>query len=199
MPRTTAGKPKVGNVTPSVVMTTEGDEPDQAQEQAPPVSQDSTLIGNLADAEAYYKAHLLGTRAVTVKQQSTTIEFEKQATHLFSEEVTKEEFDLLPASEKVFRRLKGGRSEYRRFNLERARLMSNILKIIEGYVFSIPGTASHGTEKRLLHSGLVDGIALRVVLRPKDMKTNTWTCISSYPVSKEVWLRSKAAKRVKFP
>lgn len=161
--------------------------------------QDSTLIGNLADAQAYYKEYLLGVRSVTVKEQRTGIEFESQATHLFSEEVTKEVFDQLPASEKVFRRLKGGRPEYRQFNLKRARMMGDILRVIGDYVFSIPGTASHGTEKRLLHSGLVDGVALRIVLRPKDKRTNTWTCISSYPVSKEVWLRSKAAKRVKFP
>lgn len=166
-----------------------------------PVPDASHLIVTLEEARAYYAAKLAGRQVVNTRgDKRVTINFEAVTTHLYSEEVTREEFLLLPVENRVWRRLPGGRPEFRSFSLDRARLQDRVLPTIAGFVFSIPGTSAHGRENRMLHGpALPDGRFLRVVLSPWDGKPMEWTCVSAYPLEREKWLEARRAKSAKFP
>lgn len=166
-----------------------------------PLPVSSHSIATLEEAQAYYAAKLAGRQVVHTRGGTRCIiNFEAATTHLFSEEVSREAFQLLPIEERVWRRLPGGRPEYRRFCLDRARLMDHVLPAIAGFVFSIPGTSAHGRGNRMLHGpALPDGRFLRVVLAPWAGAPKEWTCVSAYPLPREKWLEARRAKSAKFP
>jgi hypothetical protein len=156
----------------------------------------SELIETVEEAKDYFLERISGVHTLNCCGKSVGIFFERSATHLFSEEPQSD--ILVPPSEQVVRRVKGGRVEVRRFSLDRARLMDRVLEAVEHFTVSIPGTGQNGHEKRMLHGQrLPDGRYLRVVLRPGG--PGDFTCVSAYPVNETVWLEARRAKRAKFP
>jgi hypothetical protein len=176
----------------------------------PPVAS-SQNIATLDEARAYYAAHLAGVRNVTCYSKPVAIVFEREATHLFSDDPTsgmrnlapaqqRAVFDAIPPDQRVERRLPGGRVDVRRFNLERARLMDRVLPAVSLFTVSTAGTSARGRENRMLHGrALPDGRYMRVVLQPPRDGYDAFTCVSAYPVSTDVWRAARAAKSAKFP
>jgi hypothetical protein len=158
----------------------------------------SNLITTLEEARVYYAAKLVGARLVTTRKGHATIVFEAATTHFYSVETA--DFANVPANERVSRRLSATRTEYRRFDVDRARLMDRVIPAIEGFVFSIAGTSSHGLEKRMLHGPVLpDGRYMRVVLSPWRGDADKWTCVSAYPIAAAVWMQARRAKAIRFP
>jgi len=156
----------------------------------------STLIATREEALAYYANHLAGQRQVVCYGKPIIIVFEPEGTHFFSEDSP--EGQVLPPSEHIQRRVRGGRIEIRRFSVDRARLMDRIIPAIEGFTVSIPGTGPMGHEKRMLHGPpMADGRYVRVVLRPGPAEA--WTAVSAYPIPLATWRACVAARRAKFP
>jgi hypothetical protein len=156
----------------------------------------SAFIATRQETVDYYAARIAGVRLVRCYGRDVQILFEHDGTHLFSESVDDE--SSVPKDERIVRRVPGGRIEVRRFSLKRAQLLDDVTVAIAKYTVSIPGTGPQGREKRMLHGPcLPSGEYLRVVLRPgpRDM----WTCVSAYPVSRDMWLAANRAKRAKFP
>ncbi|MBI4699843.1 MAG: hypothetical protein HY744_01530 [Deltaproteobacteria bacterium] len=152
----------------------------------------SEQIATLGDAQAYYRAKLVGAHKITCHGRAVTIIFEAHATHLFSVEA--DDAAALPEQDRV----PNGRGGVRRFSVDRARLMDRVLPAVSSYTVSVPGTGPRGREKRMLHGArLSSGMYLRVVLRPGP--GDAFTCASAYPVTEAVWRAMMAAKRARFP
>lgn len=163
-------------------------------------------ITNREEARDYYAATLAGVRTITCYGKRVSIVFEADATHLFSDgppkDLSQEEqrawVAAIPPELRVERRLPKGRTEVRRFSLERAHLMGHVLPAISRFTVSVPGTGRDGHEKRMLHGpALPDGRYMRVLLRPGP--GDAFTCVSAYTVNVNVWRTMVAAKRAKFP
>jgi hypothetical protein len=156
----------------------------------------SELIETRQEAVDYYAARIAGRRVLSCHGKEVAILFPGDGAHLFSEEA--DGTDSIPKEDAIVRRVSGGRTETRRFSLERARLLDEVDKAITHFTVSIPGTGPNGYEKRMLHGRrLPDGQYLRVPLRPGPDRD--WTCVSAYPVEERVWRECCRAKRAKFP
>lgn len=154
----------------------------------------SKFIASRQEAVDYYAARIAGTRTITCHGREVVVIFPADGTHLFSEDASHSD---IPAHERVVRRVAGGRTEVRRFSLERAVLLDEVASAIANFTVSVPGTGADGREKRMLHGpALADGRYLRVVLRPGP---NSWTIVSAYPIDLELWRQMVRAKRAKFP
>jgi len=162
----------------------------------------SELIETLKQAQELYSNDLAGARTITCSGKRVTIVFERDATHVYS--VSWNGVDVLGVDERAERLIPIGRGktriEVRRFNLERACLMSYILPAISNFTVSVPESGGHaGHQKRVLYGPSLphSNDHMRVVLRngPGD----ALTCVSAYPVSREEWLKACKLKRAKFP
>lgn len=155
----------------------------------------SAFIKTPQEALDYYAARLAGARALSCHGRAVEVHFEADGTHMYSEGA---DAAAIVASERITRRVPGGRIELRRFALARALLLDDVIRAIEDFTVSIPGTGPSGVEKRMLHGPrLPSGEYLRVVLRPGPRAA--FTCVSAYPVAERVWLEARRAKRAKFP
>ena len=153
-------------------------------------------IETLEEARDYYRERLAGAHAVTCYGRAVTIVFERDSTHLFSEDP--KDWRVVPQSLRVDRFYGPGKVETRTFSLTRARLMDHVLRAICAFTVSIPGTGPRGGQNRMLHGpALSSGEYLRVVLRPGP--GDAFTCVSAYPVSLAVWREAVRAKRARFP
>jgi hypothetical protein len=147
-------------------------------------------------ARQFYDRYLRGAHHLLCHGRPVTIVFEPGATHAYSEEPDGPE--PIPPEERVVRRLPGGRTEERRFCLERARLLDQVLPAVCNYTVSVPGTGPAGRGNRMLHGPVLpSGGYLRVVLRPGP--GDAWTCVTAYPVELRVYLDMRRAKSAKFP
>ena len=163
--------------------------------RAPPVNvdlvEDSSKISTKEEAEAFYRANLLGERKVVVKGQKLTIVFEKQNSHCFSEKPT---VDPVPQDLRISR-LKRSGVEVRQLSVERAALMGDILKTIENFSVAVMSE----TNVLVYGSPLVTGKVLRICLDRDTSRKNTWICYSAYPVPKEKWSAAFFEKNAVFP
>lgn len=166
----------------------------------------SELITCLAEAREYYAAKLAGARAVTVQRsgsaQRVTIVFEADGTHAYS--VGLKTGEPTPnAVDVVERRIPAGqgrfRVEQRRFSLERARLLDEVLRAISLFTVAVPEAGGRpGYQKAIVYGpALPTGERMRVVLRPGPGDART--CVSAYPVSQSEWVAACRLKRARFP
>jgi hypothetical protein len=163
----------------------------------------SELITCLAEAREYYAQALAGARTVTVQRsgssQRVTILFEADGTHAYSIGIKPgEPTPSVPAL--VERRIPTGqgrfRVEARRFSLERARLLDEVLRAISLFTVAVPEAGGH--QKSIVYGpALASGERMRVVLRPGPGDART--CVSAYPVSQQEWLAASRLKRARFP
>lgn len=152
----------------------------------------SELITCLAEAREYYAERLARSHQITRSDRRVDIVFEAGATHLFSE--SEENASAIPAEERVERSLGGGKTEVRRFSLERARLMDRVLPALSNFIVSTSGQNGN----RLVHGpALPDGRHMRVALRFGPGAA--MTCLSAYPVSKHLVADARNSKPARFP
>lgn len=157
----------------------------------------SALITTLEEAREYYAEHIAGARTLTVGKERTTIVFERDATHLYSEGGRPEDPALL-----VARRIPKGKSveiEERTFSLARARLLDDVLRAISLFTVSVPdGGGRPGFQKTIVYGPpLPTSEYLRVVLRPGPGDSRT--CVSAYPVDAAAHAAARRLKRARFP
>ena len=165
----------------------------------------SDLITCLAEAREYYAHALAGARTVTVSrggaQQRTTIIFEADGTHVYSESLKPGE--SAAADQVVVRRIPAGqgrvRVEERCFSLARARLMDEVLRAISLFTIAVPdGGGRPGHQKSIIYGpALPSGARMRVVLRPGPGEAKT--CVSAYTVTEREWLVAAKLRRARFP
>lgn len=154
----------------------------------------SRYISSLEEARDYYQRKLARAHRVDCHGRGVTVVFEQAATHLFSVEAVGKVSPEL----RVRRWLSPTKFEDRKFDLERARSMDDVLIAITHFTVSVPGTANSGHEKRLLHGPrLQTGNHLRVVLRPGP--GDAFTCVSAYEISHDKWMEMRRSKAAKFP
>jgi hypothetical protein len=155
----------------------------------------SAFIETPEEARDYYRAKLVGARTITSDGRSVTIVFEDTATHLYSSE-NKTPISSLP---RITRRIAPGKIEERDFDLERARLMDEVLRAVTEYTVSVSGAGGRaGAEKSLIYGRAIPGVGyMRVVLRPGPGSAHT--CVSAYPVGEKAWMDARRLKRAKFP
>ena len=166
----------------------------------------SSQITTPAEAVAYYRANLSGPRTVTVQrsgcEQRLTVVFEADGTHVFSVAVKPGEPAPDPA-DLIERKIPMGggrhRVEQRRFSLERARLMDEVLRALSVFSVAVPEAGGRpGNQKTIVYGpALPSGERMRVVLRPGPGDART--CVSGYPVSGGVWLAACRLRRARFP
>lgn len=166
-----------------------------APRRAPPLDDDllidSASITCREEAEAFYKANLVGERRVIVKGQKITIVFQKQTSHCFS---VKHDPDTIPQNERIAR-MKPSGLEVRRFSRERAVLMGEVLSTIEQFSVAVESDTNVLVYGNLLSTGKV----LRICLDKDTSRKNTWLCYSAYPVDKDKWLAAYGEKNAIFP
>ncbi|MBN2193108.1 MAG: hypothetical protein JW751_09855 [Polyangiaceae bacterium] len=94
---------------------------------------------------------------------------------------------------------KRARAKIRRFSIERARLMGEVLRAATLSTVSVPESGGPPVrQKRVLYGPqLADGRWLRVVLGPDPGAA--FTCVSAYPVTRDEWLTACRQKRAEFP
>jgi hypothetical protein len=152
------------------------------------------LISTRDEARAYYKAQLARAHAIIVRDCPITIVFEKDATHVYSTEI-EDPLSIKP-EERVVRYLSKRKTEVRLFNLDRAKLMDEILRAITRCTVSASGGTYNGREKILLYGPRLEcGRYMCVVLRPGPGEA--FTCVSAYPVEEEQWRKAKDPKRTR--
>lgn len=166
----------------------------------------SELITCLAEAREYYAHALAGARTVTVQRSGTiqrvTIIFEADGTHVFSDGLKDGEAPPAPG-ELVERRIPAGggrfRIEQRRFSLQRAHLLDEVLRALSLFSVSVPEAGGRpGHQKTVVYGpALSTGERMRVVLRPGPGEART--CVSAYPVTQREWLAASKLKRARFP
>jgi hypothetical protein len=156
----------------------------------------SELISTREEALAYYASRVAGRRVLTCYGKPIAIVFEAEGTHFFSEEA--KDGQAIEGADRIQRRVPGGRVEVRRFSIDRARLLDQIIPAIERFTVSIPGTGPGGREKRMLQGpAMKDGRYVRVVLRPGP--GDAYTAVTAYPITIEKWRECVRARRAKFP
>jgi len=149
---------------------------------------------------------LAGARTVTIQrkggEQRVTIVFEADGTHVYSESIKSGE--LHPNTVDLVQRWiptggGRGRTEQRRFSLERARLLDEVLRAISLFTVAVPEAGGRpGHQKSIVYGpALASGERMRVVLRPGPGDART--CVSAYPVSAQEWLTASRLKRARFP
>ena len=156
----------------------------------------SQYIESREEAEDYYRERLARPHQIQCRGVDVTIAFERQATHLYS--VAHESDAPIDPLLLVRRQIAPYKFDDRVFSLERARLMDEVLRAITFFTVSTPGTGTRGRENRMLHgSALPDGRYMRVILRPGPGDAHT--VVSAYPVTHDVWMQQRRAKKAKFP
>lgn len=159
----------------------------------------SAFIATRDEARDYYEAKLARAHALVVRGVSVAVVFERGATHLYSVEV--DDPTSIPASDRCVRNLGRGSQEVRRFSLERAVLIDEVLRAVTLYTVAQNAGGAKGREKFLLYGpALENGDHMRIVLRPGPGEA--FTCVSAYPVDRATWVAAKGARTgrpVPFP
>jgi len=139
----------------------------------------SSKITCLKEAKDFYRIKLAGVRNITVKDIPVRIFFDPAVTHLYSRSLDAGE--VVPPDELVERT--GEVTERRRFALERALFLTDVLPAIWHHELAVFGTEeTHGHKKIVLFGPvLTSGEHMLVALSPMPKK-GTFYCVSAYPV-----------------
>lgn len=155
----------------------------------------SAFIATLEEARDYYQRKLGRAHAINCHGKRVTIVFEPAGTHLYSVDA---KGAPIPPDLLVSRWLSPTRTDKRKFDLPRAQLMDEVLKAVEHYTVSVPGTGAYAGANRMLHGlPLPGGRHMRVVLRPGP--GTAFTCVSAYTVDAGTHAAMRRAKRARFP
>jgi hypothetical protein len=155
----------------------------------------STFVETREEARAYYRAKLASPspHSLTCRGVGITVSFDREATHLYSEEVD----GPIPAHLEV-KRWQNGSIERRQFSLKRARAMDLVIPAICKPALAHRAQGTLAAPKWLLHGFpiLMTQHRMRVVLR--SIGPAAWACVSAYAV-KEVKFHSTKRSAEKFP
>ena len=156
----------------------------------------SEAIATLAEARAYYLGKLAMAHKITCRNAEVTIVFEREGTHLFSEEVP--DFNAIPNEMLVTRNIGGGRREVRQFCIDRARLMDRVLPAISAFTHCTRGQGAPSRSPRLMTGPrLACGRYMRVILRPGP--DTAWTCLTAFPIDEMAYRECCRASPTRFP
>lgn len=165
----------------------------------------SELLLTAEEARAYFRGRLARAHSVTCHGRPVDIVFERDATHIFSEDAKGQ---AIATDAQVVRRIPIGggrvRTEIRKFSIERARLLDFILPAISKFTVSVPqGGGPSAMGKRVLYGPPLPvhicghDRVLRVVLRPGPVRA--WTVVTAYPVTYDEWRDATRLVRARFP
>lgn len=161
-----------------------------------PCPASSDAITTLAEALVYYQSKLARSHTITCQGQRVQIVFERDGTHLFSEEVA--DIEAIPTDQLVTRDKNGGKRECRQFCLERAKLMDQVLPAISKFTRCVGGAQASNRRPKLVHGPKMPcGRYMRVVLRHGPGKS--WVVVTAFPISELEYRKASWSEIVQFP